>query len=169
MPNLDDDPLTDLCNILKTVPIPNSFQKFKLSAYIGFYSSLSGPESCFLAEWEMLDSEMARISSGKPLQFHLHMVYQVPESDEDEEIDGDINYGETADIQNLCDTTFRKLVRERLPKINDAPHIILTLSHRLDPWWVRFRRHDDGVQVYEPHGGLLRLNVLEHILNIPND
>ncbi|KDR83031.1 hypothetical protein GALMADRAFT_206722 [Galerina marginata CBS 339.88] len=130
-PNSGDDPLVDLCTILNTFPIQNSMEKFDLSAYIGFYSSVGGPESCFRADWEALDREIARISSEKPLEFHLHMVYQVPESDDEEESDNG-NDGDIGKIGGHCRLTFERLVRERLPKIHDGSQITLTLSYHLD-------------------------------------
>ncbi|KAF8886241.1 hypothetical protein CPB84DRAFT_1850159 [Gymnopilus junonius] len=129
------DPLVDLCSILNTLPEDNSLVQFQLCVYIGFYSRRDGPESSLRVNWESLDSELMRMSSGKPLSFHLHMIYSYDEESDTSSDEGEVDMeaeNRYSVVEDLCRTTYKKLVRDRFPLINNSQHIILKLSQSVE-------------------------------------
>ncbi|KIM35653.1 hypothetical protein M413DRAFT_326504 [Hebeloma cylindrosporum] len=66
----DDERLSGILSILKTVPAVNPLQSFSLSVYVGFATQV-GPEGLLDADWESLAAQIRKIASGKPLAFHL--------------------------------------------------------------------------------------------------
>ncbi|KIM35660.1 hypothetical protein M413DRAFT_32320 [Hebeloma cylindrosporum] len=66
----DDERLSGILSILKTVPTVNSLQSFSLSVYVGFATEV-GPEGLLDADWETLAALIRKIACGKALAFQL--------------------------------------------------------------------------------------------------
>jgi len=99
------------------------------------------------ANWAYLDDEVRRLSSGKPLKFHLHLLHNTThldgcdsesdgDDDDDDEDQGSNSPGypkngglvTTLDYTRALESTLRKIVDRQFPMIRSDPNIILYLT-----------------------------------------
>ncbi|KIM35650.1 hypothetical protein M413DRAFT_32309 [Hebeloma cylindrosporum] len=66
----DNERLSGILSILKTVPAINSLRSFQLSVYVGFAVNV-GPEGLLDADWKSIAEQIRKIASGKTLSFHI--------------------------------------------------------------------------------------------------
>ncbi|KIM36985.1 hypothetical protein M413DRAFT_31161 [Hebeloma cylindrosporum] len=112
----DDERLSGMISILKTVPAVNSLRSFRLSVYVGFVTNV-GPEDLLDADWESLAAQIPRISSGKALAFQLlfHFLDNENTSRRREKQSQRMRMA-----RSLCANQLRRLVGELLRMLDPA-------------------------------------------------
>ena len=134
-PGLSPDGLISICKLLKTISFTNVLEELTIGIFLGLF--WKSPDQVEIANWAFLDHEVRRLSSGKPLQFHLHLLYNTadgnrghPES-EDVYTDEHQNSNSSHYPHALVEQTFRKMVEKKLPMIRSDLNIIFHLT--IDP------------------------------------
>ncbi|KIM35656.1 hypothetical protein M413DRAFT_32316 [Hebeloma cylindrosporum] len=131
-----DERLSGIISILKTVPTVNSLQSFRLSVYVGFATEV-GPESLLDADWESLATQIQKISSGKALAFHISFHFLDNEN---------ISRRRERQAQrmkfahSLCENQLHRLVKERLGILRKDTIIALSTDLNIvyhNARWIR--------------------------------
>jgi hypothetical protein len=115
---LGEECLSGITSILKTVPAINSLRSFHLTIYIGFAVD-AGPEALRVldAGWESLAAQIKKLSSGKPLAFHIFINFR--DSSE---------YSQRPEIkvsESVCANQLRTLVSQGLQILRKDPVITI--------------------------------------------
>ena len=106
--------LTSVCKLLKTISSENVLEELRIVIFT------DNPETLLRMDhrWAVLDQKVLRLSSGKPLEFRLHFIRPMINSN---------------DPQNEDPVT---VFVDKLPMIRSDPNIILHLTFDPDrPSW----------------------------------
>lgn len=110
------DPFPELDNALGTISTENKIEVLVLNLFLGV-KAISELETTFDLHWEILTSQIRRISSGKPLRALLHISYYRSAPIADEE------------FLSLCKSAFQRLVLGNRLLISFPSHISLDITH----------------------------------------
>lgn len=95
----------------------------RLKLYVGFIDT-APPEDLLKPDWDILASQVLRISAGRSFELSLHLEYLDRSEDTDDE--SSESNSDDEDLDDRCEQILYKVVQGSLARLKENPRIVVT-------------------------------------------